>query len=254
MNYEGLNQDLFLRTAAVIDRTGLEILQRSKVAVFGLGGVGAACAEALARGGVGHLALVDDDRVQLSNINRQLIALHSTLGMEKTIVCKARLLDINPEAKIDIFPVFYGTDTESKVDLSQFNAIADCVDTLSAKMLLAKKATDHSFYLVSSMGTGNRMDPGRLRFADIYQTSVCPLARRMRKACREEGVLALRVLFSDEEPQRAINQDEDKRPVIGSMSFVPPVAGFMIAGEIIRHLLQEAKNSPDRSGPPPKLF
>ena len=237
MSAKDINRQLFIRTIAVIGETGLSHLNDAKVAVFGLGGVGAACAEALARCGIGHITLVDYDRVELSNINRQLIALHSTLGLLKTDVCEARLLDINPDLDIKKYPLFYGPDTEHEVDLSMMDGVADCVDTLSAKILLAKKARDEGFYLVSAMGAGKRLNPGRLRLADIYQTSVCPLARRMRKACRDEGIKALRVVYSDEEPIVPPELPEGGHPVLGSVSFVTPVAGYLIAGDIIRHLL-----------------
>lgn len=237
MSAKDINRQLFIRTIAVIGETGLSHLNDAKVAVFGLGGVGAACAEALARCGVGHITLVDYDRVELSNINRQLIALHSTLGLLKTDVCEARLLDINPDLDIKKYPLFYGPDTEHEVDLSMMDGVADCVDTLSAKILLAKKARDEGFYLVSAMGAGKRLNPGRLRLADIYQTSVCPLARRMRKACRDEGIKALRVVYSDEEPIVPPELPEGGHAVLGSVSFVTPVAGYLIAGDIIRHLL-----------------
>lgn len=228
----------FTRSIALIGEEGFEKLQKARVAVFGIGGVGAACAEALARSGVGTLALIDHDTVSPSNLNRQLIALHSTLGQEKTAVCAQRLKDINPDIRILEYPMFYEEDTQNAIDLNQFDAVADCIDTLSSKLLLAKNAMNTDTYLLCCLGAGNRMDPGRLRFADIYCTSVCPLAKRMRKACREQAIPALRVLFSDEEPIKSVTEAANGRHAPGSMAFVPPVAGMMMAGDIIRHLLK----------------
>ncbi len=230
-------EDVFSRTAAVIGKEALERLSCCRVAVFGLGGVGAACAEALVRGGVGHLALIDHDLVKPSNLNRQLIALHSTLGQMKTDALQHRLLDINPDAELTAYPLFYHSDTQDMIDLAAFDAVADCMDTLKSKLLLAKKAACLPLYLLSCMGTGNRLDPTRLRIADVYQTSVCPLARRMRKACRDEGILSLRVLYSDEEPVHAVAEDENGRHIPGSVSYLPPVAGMLMAGNIIQHLI-----------------
>lgn len=238
MTDEGISREAFSRTATVIGEEALDRLHGCRVAVFGLGGVGSACAEALARGGIGHLALIDHDRVKPSNLNRQLIALRSTLGMGKAEVTEKRLLDINPELDIKTYPLFYGDETEGAVDLSRYDAVADCVDTLGAKLLLARKAGEMGWYLLSCMGTGNRLDPGRLRFADIYRTDACPLARRLRKACRDAGIPALRVLYSDEAPVRILAGHENGRHIPGSVSFVPPVAGMMMAGDIIRFLIR----------------
>lgn len=232
-------RERFSRAIAVIGTEAFERLQKARVAVFGLGGVGAACAEALVRGGVGTVALVDHDKVAKSNLNRQLIALHSTLGQAKTAVLRQRLLDISPEADIREYPLFYDESTRNLVDLGEYDAVADCIDTLEGKLLLAVHAQEQGYYLVSCMGAGNRLDPGQLAFADIYETSVCPLARRMRKACRERGVKALRVLYSREEPVRAVGEAAHGRHAPGSVSFVPPAAGFMIAGDIIRHLIAD---------------
>ena len=226
----------FARTISVIGEPAFQRLQAAHVAVIGVGGVGAACAEALARSGVGRITLMDHDSVAITDLNRQLIALHSTLGQQKTAVCAQRLLDINPDLQLKALPLFYGEETRDQLDFSNLDAVADCVDTLSAKLLLARKAADHGVFSLSCLGAGNRLDATRLRFADIYQTSVCPLARRMRKACREQGIPALRVLYSTEEPAKAVTATEKGRHAPGSVAFVPPVAGMMIAGEIIRHL------------------
>lgn len=226
----------FSRTISVIGLPAFQRLQAAHVAVVGLGGVGAACAEALVRSGVGRITLMDHDTVSLSNLNRQLIALHSTLGQQKTAVCARRFLDINPDLQLKALPQFYGEDTRHLLDFEGLDAVADCVDTLSAKLLLAKEALRHEVYILSCLGAGNRLDATRLRFADIYQTSVCPLARRMRKACREQGIPALQVLYSAEEPVKAVTAEEKGRHAPGSVAFVPPVAGMMMAGEIIRRL------------------
>ena len=236
-------EGIFSRTEAVIGKEALNHLSCCRVAVFGLGGVGAACAEALVRGGVGNVAIIDHDIIKPSNLNRQLIALHSTLGQAKTEALRHRLLDINPDAKITAYPLFYNNDTQGMIDLAAFDAAADCVDTLASKLLLAKKSAGLALYLLSCMGTGNRLDPGRLRIADIYQTSVCPLARRMRKACRDAEIPALRVLYSDEEPIQAIAGSENGRHIPGSVSFVPPVAGMIMAGSIIQYLVRCCQDS-----------
>lgn len=231
------NESPFSRTEALLGKDGIRRLSRATIAVFGLGGVGGSCAEALARSGVGHLILVDHDRVQPSNLNRQAIALRSTLGMLKTEAAKARLLDINPELVIDVFPLFYDRDTADAVPLAGCDIVIDCMDTLEAKLLLAQTAQAAPFTLLSAMGAGNRLNPQRFRFADIYDTKVCPLARRMRKACRERGILRLRVLYSDEEPVPVRAAPGQPRPVVGSLAFVPPSAGMALAGEAVRLLI-----------------
>lgn len=228
----------FSRTEALLGTEGVQKLRRSALAVFGLGGVGGSCAEALARAGVGRLILVDHDRVQPSNLNRQAAALHSTLGMRKVDALGKRLLDINPDLRIDAYPVFYSRDSESSVPLNDCDGVIDCMDSLEAKLLLAEAAQQADFFLLSAMGAGNRQDPLRFRFADIYATHTCPLARRMRKACRERGIASLRVLYSDEEPMAPkTDQGSNPRPILGSLPFVPPAAGMALAGEAVRLLL-----------------
>jgi len=236
MDNQETGGDFLARTRMLLGDRAMGRLKGARVAVFGLGGVGAACAEALARSGVGHLTLVDHDVVTPSNLNRQLIALRSTLGQRKADACRRRLLDINPEARIEALPVFVSEETAGAVDFAALDAAADCVDTLAAKLLIAKAALLGGTYLVSCMGTGNRLDPARFRFADVYGTAGCPLARRMRKACREAGIPALRVLYSDEEPlPGAVHEGGRNAP--GSVSFVPPVAGMLLAGDIVRRLV-----------------
>ncbi|NLX83463.1 MAG: tRNA threonylcarbamoyladenosine dehydratase [Clostridiales bacterium] len=232
----------FDRTISVIGQPAFLRLQNAHVAVFGVGGVGAACAEALARSGVGSITLVDHDRVSITNLNRQLIALHSTLGKLKVEVCAMRLKDINPDINIRALPLFYDEDSRDQIDFTGFDAVADCVDTLSSKVLIAKACIALDLQLLCCLGAGNRTDPMKLRIGDLYETSVCPLARRMRKACREQAIPALRVLYSLEEPVKAMVEARHGRHAPGSVAFVPPVAGMMMAGDIIKHLITPSQS------------
>lgn len=238
----------FQRGIDVIGLPAFERLQKARVAVFGLGGVGAACAEALVRSGVGSIALVDFDTVSLSNLNRQLIALHSTLGKLKTEVLRDRLLDIAPAVKIEEYPFFYGEETAHLIDLSKFDAVCDCIDVLASKVLLAKNALEADIFFISSMGMGNRLNPGELQFSDLYKTSVCPLARSMRKACREAGLPGFLTLYSREEPVKAVSETAHGRHAPGSVSFMPPVAGMMMAGEVVRRLIKNLPAPPQAPG------
>lgn len=237
-------QNQFVRTAMVIGEEGVGILARSSVAVFGIGGVGSFAAEALARAGVGQLTFVDDDVVAASNLNRQLIALHSTLGQSKAELMAARARDINPAAEVEAVRMFYGRDTVDDMPLGEFDYVVDAVDTVTAKLLLVESCQRLGVPIISSMGTGNKLDPTRLELADIYDTSICPLARVMRRELRARGVEALKVLYSQEEPlpPRPLMAEEDggghqKRQTPGSVSFVPSAAGLIIAGEVVRDLL-----------------
>lgn len=225
------------RTRMLIGEHGVKILKQSAVAVFGLGGVGSYVAEALGRAGIGHLALIDKDVISESNINRQLIALTSTVGMKKTQVMAARLKDINPQVTVELFDLFYLPQTADQVDLNRFDYVVDAVDTVSAKVELAVRANACGVPIISCMGTGNKMDPSRLEIADIYRTSVCPLARAMRSQLKKAGVQQLKVLYSTESSCGAV-LDENGRHAPGSISFVPSVAGLMCAGEVIRDLLK----------------
>ena len=231
------NESPFSRTEALLGPEGISRLQQATMAVFGLGGVGGSCAEALARCGVGRLILVDHDRVQPSNLNRQVIALHSTVGMLKTEALTNRLLDINPGLRIEAHPIFYGPDSQDQLNLTRCDAVIDCVDTLEAKLLLALKAQEADYIFLSAMGAGYRQNPLAFCFADIHETKTCPLARRMRKACRERGIDKLRVLYSEEEPLPRKTATQLLRPPPGSLPFVPPVAGLALAGEAVRLLL-----------------
>ncbi len=210
----------------------MEKLKESSVMVFGVGGVGSHCIEALGRGGIGRLILVDSDRVALTNINRQSIALHSTLGQYKTQVMKKKLLDINPQIRIATYEVFVLEDNaEQLLEESRPDYVVDAVDTVTAKLTLARLCAERDIPVISCMGTGNKLDPSQFRIGDIYQTSVCPLCRVMRRELKKRNISQLKVLYSEEPPVRTGNA------VPGSVSFVPPVAGLMIAGQVIRDIL-----------------
>lgn len=233
--------DFTERTANLIGNENLEKLSKAKVAVFGLGGVGSYLAEALARAGVGELHLIDGDRISLSNLNRQLFALRSTIGMHKTEAAALRLHDINPELKTVLYPIFYGEDTKDAVPLNEMDYIADAIDTVSSKLMLAEIAYRENIPIISSMGTGAKLDPTRFEITDISKTSVCPLARVMRIECRKRGIGRLTVLYSKEEPSGQLGEkdpDSGKRPP-SSISFVPSAAGLMIAGKIIRDIIKD---------------
>ena len=227
----------FVRAEAVLGEHAIQRLKSKHVMVFGLGGVGAACVEALARGGVGHLSLIDNDTVQLSNLNRQLIALHSTLGMRKTQAAFQRLKDIYPDIAVTQYPLFFSEETAESIEFSNVDYIIDAIDSVPSKIFLVKLAQQKKIPLLSCMGTGNKIDPSRLRFADIYKTSVCPLCRAIRQRCRKEGIKKLTVLFSTENPVGASVKDGvSGRLSPGSLSYVPPVAGMMLAGRAILQL------------------
>ncbi|MCI8504874.1 MAG: tRNA threonylcarbamoyladenosine dehydratase [Lachnospiraceae bacterium] len=235
----------FSRTERLIGSRAMERLKNSHVMVFGIGGVGSHCIEALARGGVGNLTLVDSDVVSVSNINRQSIALHSTVGRYKTRVMKEKLLDINPKIQIQVHEQFVLPENAAGFFEEQTDYVVDAIDTVSAKLALAELAAKRGLPLVSCMGTGNKLDPSAFQIADIYETSVCPLCRVMRRELKKRGIGRLTVLYSTEKPLasycEALGTGETKgtkgRPVPGSISFVPPAAGLMLAGYVIRQLL-----------------
>lgn len=218
------------RTVAVIGKAGVEKLKEKRVAVFGLGGVGSFCAEALARAGVGALTLVDKDRVEESNLNRQLPALYSTIGQYKTEVMRSRIADCNRSCEVTIHTLFYLPETAEEVSLAGCDYIADCIDNVTAKLYLIERAKSLGVPVISAMGAGNRLDPERLRVSDIAKTSVCPLCRIMRRELNKRGVKGVEVVWSDEEPVKA--------DTVGSVPFVPSVMGLMMAGRIVRGLLQ----------------
>lgn len=230
------------RTALLLDELSLQKIQSSKVAVFGIGGVGSYVVEALARAGIGSFILVDHDLVSISNINRQLIALHSTVGRPKVIVAKERILDINPNASVEVRQEFYLPGQDNSF-LSGCSYIVDAIDTVTSKLALIEAAEETGLPILSSMGTGNKLDPSRFQIRDIYDTSVCPLCRVIRRELRKRGIPKLKVLYSLEEPikpEASPEPPEDgKRQVPGSISFVPSCAGLLIAGEVIRDLIQK---------------
>ncbi len=233
----------FFRSSMLIGEQGILKLNKSHVAVFGLGGVGSYTAEALARAGVGELTIVDNDTVSETNINRQLYALSSTVGMKKTEVAAARIRDINPDCTVHVIDGFYLPENSHEFFVSDYDYIADAVDTVSAKLSLACEAKDRNIPIIACMGTGNKLDPTLFRVSDISQTSVCPLCRVMRRELKARGVGSLKVVWSDEPPLTPQMSCEDgkKRAVPGSVPFVPPVAGMIMAGEIIRDLINTEK-------------
>lgn len=232
----------FSRTARVLGESAIDRLSRAHVAVFGIGGVGGHLCEALARAGVGAIDLFDSDSVSLSNINRQIIALHSTVGRPKTEVMRERILDINPACRVTVHNVFYLPETADLYPLGNYDFVADAIDTVSAKLELAVRATAAGVPIISCMGTGNKLDPSALRITDISKTTGCPLARVMRRELRARGIAHLCVVASSEPalipPPDAPQPEADphKRTPPGSVSFVPSAAGLLMASEIIRRL------------------
>jgi len=228
----------FTRTAMLIGEDAVEKLSSCHVAIFGIGGVGGYVAEALARSGIGTFDLVDNDTVNVTNINRQIIATHDTLGRYKTEVMKERILSINPDAKVNVYNTFYLPENSCEFDFSKYDYIVDAVDTVTAKLEIIVNAKNAGTPVISSMGTGNKLDPTRFEIADIYKTSVCPLAKVMRRELKSRGIDKLKVLYSKEEPIKQ-QCEEGKKPTPASISFVPSVAGLIIAGEVIKELIYE---------------
>lgn len=228
-----LNQ--FSRTELVIGKEGLEKLSNAKVAIFGLGGVGSFVLEGLVRAGVGNFVLIDDDRICLTNLNRQILATRKTVGQPKVEIAKQRILDINPDANVEIHQEFFMPETEGILDNS-IDYIVDCIDTVTAKIELVVRADKLNIPIISCMGTGNKLDPTRFEVTDIYKTSVCPLAKVMRKELKNRGIKKLKVVYSKEEPIRLEINSNNKVP--GSISFVPSVAGLIIASEVIKDIIK----------------
>lgn len=224
------------RTAALLTAEGLRRLSEARVAVFGVGGVGGHLAEALARAGVGQIDLIDRDVVSLSNINRQAVALHSTVGKAKVSVMAERILDINPSCRVQAYETFYLPETADRFDLSAYDFVADCVDTVAAKIELAVRCSASDTPLIASMGAGNKLCPDRFRVSDISKTETDPLARVMRRELKQRGVKKLLCVWSDEPPLKSNIVDASGRPAPASVSFVPSVAGLIMAGEIIKRL------------------
>ncbi len=231
----------FSRTEMLIGNDGMEKLNDAKVAIFGLGGVGSFVCEGLARSGVGNFILVDYDKIDESNINRQLIATVKTIGKCKVDLMKERILDINPNANVEVYKEFYMADSKIDVITDELSYVVDCVDTIMAKIAIICKCDAIDVPVISSMGTGNKLDPTMFEVADIFETSVCPLARIMKKDLRKRNIEKLKVVYSKEHPINtndcAINQQNSKYKVKGSVSFVPSVAGLIIAGEVVKDIV-----------------
>ena len=230
----------FLRTAILLGKDGMDRLSKSHVAIFGLGGVGGYCLEALARSGIGSFDLIDNDVVDVTNLNRQILAMRSTIGRLKTEVAAERVRDINPQAKINIYNIFYTEESACLFDFSQYDYVIDAVDTVAAKVSLVLHARQSGVKIISCMGMGNKLDPTAIEVGDIYSTSVCPLARAMRSMLKKAGVKSLKTVYSKELPANIDTSLSEKkpsgRPAPASCSFVPSVAGLIMAGEIIKEL------------------
>lgn len=231
-------RETFSRTEALIGEVALEKLKNAHVIVFGVGGVGGYIVEALARSGVGKFDLVDADKVSKSNINRQIIALQSTVGQYKTEVMKARILDINPQAKVDAFNLFYLPETENRFNFSKYDYVIDAVDTVSAKLSIIEKAKQAGVPVISAMGAGNKLNPTAFEVADISKTSVCPLAKVMRRELKKRGIHNLKVVYSKEERKSfGVTDGESGKISPASIAFVPSVAGLIIASEVVKDLI-----------------
>ena len=232
--------DYLTRTEMLIGKDAVERLTRSRVAVFGLGGVGGYVTEALARTGVGNLDLIDSDTVASSNLNRQIIATRDTVGVKKTEVMKRRVLSINPECNIRTWDLFYLPETRDKFNFSDYDYVVDAVDTVAAKLSLIEEAQKTGTRIISSMGAGNKLDATLFRVADIYSTSVDPLARVIRTECRKRGIKKLKVVYSTEKPITPLFTEEtsSRRSTPASIAFIPSVCGLIIAGEVIKDLIE----------------
>lgn len=227
-------ENQYTRTIAVLGEAAIKKLKNTRVAVFGVGGVGSYTVEALARAGVGAIDLIDNDIFNVTNINRQLYATHKTIGQYKVDVARERVLDINPDCVVTAHKMFYLPENADEIDLAQYDYIVDAIDTVAAKVELIVRANKCGARIISSMGTGNKMHPEMFEITDIYKTSVCPLAKVMRTRLKKEGIKKLKVVYSKEEP---IKNDDN---VIGSVPFVPSVAGLIIASEVVKELINDA--------------
>lgn len=235
----------YARTALLLGRDAMEKLKNAKVAVFGLGGVGGYVVEALARSGIGALELIDHDTISITNLNRQLLATRSTIGCSKAQAAARRVQDIDPDIAVTVRECFFGPDTAGEFDFSGYSYVVDAIDTVTGKLALVTAAQAAGVPIISSMGTGNKLDPTKFQIADISKTSVCPLARIMRKECAKRGIKHLKVLFSTEDPipsdPETIHLEElpeGRRALPGSVAFVPSVAGLIIGGEVIKDLIR----------------
>jgi len=231
----------FSRTQMLLGPEAMEKLRQSRVAVFGIGGVGGYVVEALARAGIGALDLVDHDRIALSNLNRQIIATRETLGQYKVDVAEARIHSINPDCRVTVHRIFFLPETREQFMFSDYDYVVDAIDTVAGKLALVETAKAAGTPVICAMGAGNKLDPSAFRVADIYETSVCPLARVMRSECRKRGIDRLKVVYSTEPPLQPLEQSEAsasaRRSTPGSVSFVPSVAGLILAGEVVRDLV-----------------
>ena len=231
----------FLRTEMLLGSAAIEKLQNARVAVFGLGGVGGYAVEALARSGVGSLDLIDSDRVSVSNLNRQILATHSTIGMLKVDAARNRVLDINSDCAVRTYPIFYTPETADSFDFTRYDYIVDAIDTVTGKLALVERAMAVNTPIICCMGTGNKLDASAFQVADISKTTMCPLARVMRKELAKRGIRHLKVVYSQEEALTPTGWEEEaaalgKRQIPGSVAFVPGAAGLLLAGEVVRDL------------------
>lgn len=234
-------KEQFFRTEMLLGKEAMERLRKARVAVFGLGGVGGYTVEALARGGIGALTLVDHDRISVSNLNRQILATHSTVGLMKTEAARRRVLDINPECTVRVCDVFYTRETADRFDFREYDYIVDAIDTVTGKLQLVERAYAAGTPIISCMGTGNKLDASAFQVADISKTAMCPLARVMRKELGKRGIRHLKVVYSQEEAMVPKGWEEEaaqlgKRQIPGSVSFVPGAAGLILAGEVIKDI------------------
>lgn len=236
--------EIFKRTGLLLGEDAVSKLNNCRVAVFGVGGVGGYTVEALVRSGVGIIDIIDNDVVSESNINRQIIALHSTVGRYKVDVMKERILDINPDAEVNAFRTFFMPETENEFDFTKYDYIVDAIDTVTGKIALVVKADKVGTPIISSMGAGNKLDPAAFEVSDIYKTSVCPLAKVMRRELKQRGIKKLKVVYSKEIPVSVECDDSEphKKRAPGSTAFVPSVAGLIIAGEVIKDLVEYGKS------------
>lgn len=252
--------DQFSRTELLLGKNAMEKLSNARVAVFGIGGVGGHVVEALVRSGVGAVDLIDNDKVCLTNLNRQIIATRRTVGMDKVDAMKERIMDINPDCKVELHKCFYLPETKDEFDFSQYSYVVDAVDTVTAKIGLVMQANEAGVPIISSMGAGNKLNPAEFEVADIYKTSVCPLAKVMRRELKKRNIKHLKVVYSKEEPIKQSPDDvadykaghdgdssvetlsEKRRSLPGSNAFVPSVAGLIIASEVIKDLIKDTNN------------
>lgn len=253
--------DQFSRSRLLLGGEAMERLSNARVAIFGIGGVGGYVCEALARSGVGGFDLIDDDKVCLTNLNRQIIATRDTVGKEKVEVMKERILSINPEARVTTCSCFFLPENAGEFPFDTYDYVVDAVDTVSAKIEIVLQAKKHNVPVISSMGAGNKLDPAAFKVADLYETKVCPLARVMRRELKKRGVESLKVVYSEEKPVQQVNQEEEgcrsncicppgtkrtctkRRAIPGSVAFVPSVAGLIIGGEVVKDLAGIEKNT-----------